>query len=392
MSIAAAADLALRSSLLLGAAWLAAAMIRSRGGSAATRHGVWMLGLATIAALPLLAWLLPPLPLPVLSAQPVASELPMPVARAGVSAPVQAPPSADLETLLYFAVVGLLLARLALGRALLERIWRNADRLEVFQRETDKACALLGITRKLDVRVGAQATVPMTWGTLRPRILFPHQALAWPPERVRRVLLHELGHVRRLDSLGSIIAQAICAAYWANPLAWYAVRQMRLAQEQACDDVVLSNGGAPTTYARDLVDSACSCRSRPVATAAVAMAGRTDLEKRVRSILAEESRTQPSAIFVGGAAACAALGGVLAAAVVPVHAEAPVAAFAWMPAQTRVSAAHAMAPSSREIVITAPARAEPMPIHVRLAPEAPAATVVPAVMATVQIAPLDPQE
>jgi len=82
-----AADLALRSSALLACAWLAAAAVRLRGGSAATRHAMWMLGFATIGALPLLAWLLPPIGLPILPPEPVAQALPIRVTAAAAVMP-----------------------------------------------------------------------------------------------------------------------------------------------------------------------------------------------------------------------------------------------------------------------------------------------------------------
>ena len=391
MSLATAAELALRSTILLGGAWLTVVLIRARGGSAATRHGIWMLGLVMIAALPLLAWLLPPLRLPILPAEPITPDLPLALPGARAPAPVPTSPAPDFAAIFYLAVAGLLLARLVLGRALLERLWSKGEPVDSFRSEAAHACALLGISRRVEVRVTREAVVPMTWGTLRPRILFPHSALGWSSERLHRVLLHELGHVRRLDSLGTLIAQIVCAAYWANPLAWYAVRQMRLAQEQACDDVVLANGSAPTTYARDLVDSAC-LRSRPVAATAVAMAARTDLEKRIRSILADECRTQTNALFLGGAAVVAALGGALAAAVVPVHVEGPIAAAALRASPIQVPATRPLPRAAQQIGILIVGRRVPAPVRTRLPREAPIAAVMPAAILAIQTAPTDPSQ
>src|SRR4030095_1368230 len=65
------ADLLLRSTLVLAAAWIAAAAIRKTGGAAAMRHVAWLLGFAGLALLPLLAKLVPTLPLPVLPAEAI---------------------------------------------------------------------------------------------------------------------------------------------------------------------------------------------------------------------------------------------------------------------------------------------------------------------------------
>jgi len=371
MTLSAAAELALRSSVLLAAAWLAAAIVQARRGSPATRHAIWMLGFATIASLPLLSRILPPMAIAVLPAQPVAPAAQLPAA---YPLPVQVTPTAsssDIVMLLYAAVAIVLIARLVMGRVLLERIWRHA--VKAHDPELAKLCRLLGLRRRVKVRLTTEAVIPMTWGSVRPRILLPRDALTWSPERLRSVLLHELGHVSRHDSLGTLIAQAVCAIYWINPLFWLAVRQMRLAQEQACDDLVLSNGGAATSYARDLLDTACSLHPR-LAAASVAMAGRTDLEKRVRSILGEGSRTRLSGHFLSAAGACAALSGAAVATVVPVAAEAPAPVSAEPrpeaeapPATREATQVRSQSQAVRHSAIQ-PRRLAPIPMHAAAAP------------------------
>ena len=64
---------------------------------------------------------------------------------------------------------------------------------------------------------------------------------------------HELAHVRRYDCLFQILTLVMRSLYWFNPLAWWALRQVRLEQEQACDDYVLNQGVNPADYATDLL-------------------------------------------------------------------------------------------------------------------------------------------
>ena len=59
---------------------------------------------------------------------------------------------------------------------------------------------------------------------------------------MQAVLLHELAHLRRRDPLWQLVAHCGLALHWFNPLAWFAVRRLRIEQERACDDFVLRAG------------------------------------------------------------------------------------------------------------------------------------------------------
>jgi hypothetical protein len=132
------------------------------------------------------------------------------------------------------------------------------------------------------------------YGILRPAVLFPAGAEAWPEERQRMVLLHELTHVTRRDCLTQMLAQMACAFYWFNPFIWFAARRLRVEREQACDDYVLSIGTKPSDYANHLLDIARSMQERSIfewtQTTSVAMARRSQLEGRLLAILSKESQ------------------------------------------------------------------------------------------------------
>ena len=93
----------------------------------------------------------------------------------------------------------------------------------------------------------------MTIGVLRPRVLLPAAADDWSAECLHAVLVHELGHVCRRDTLIQTIAQVGCALYWWNPLAWLAAARLRIEREHACDDLVLGAGVLPSSYATNLL-------------------------------------------------------------------------------------------------------------------------------------------
>ena len=97
--------------------------------------------------------------------------------------------------------------------------------------------ARIRVCRPVRLLVSSLAQAPAVVGWLRPVVLVPAGALAgFPPEQVEALLLHELAHIRRLDWLVQMTAQALRVTYWFNPLLWVACHRLRLESEVACDD------------------------------------------------------------------------------------------------------------------------------------------------------------
>src|SRR5262245_55958716 len=107
----------------------------------------------------------------------------------------------------------------------------------------------------VDVVLHDQLRVPVTCGVRRPLIALPADAPQWTESDLRRVLLHELEHVRRRDWAVHVIARAITAVYWFHPLVWIAWRRLCLESERACDDAVLREEDG-TAYAEQLISLA----------------------------------------------------------------------------------------------------------------------------------------
>ncbi len=116
----------------------------------------------------------------------------------------------------------------------------------------------LGFKRRLDARKTATGAPAAVFGFVRPQLLLPDGLLTrLDHKEARLVILHELMHIRRRDVLVNWIGYGALALHWFNPLAWVAVRQLRLNQELACDAAVLelvepSERGA---YGRALLSS-----------------------------------------------------------------------------------------------------------------------------------------
>lgn len=181
------------------------------------------------------------------------------------------------------------LARLTVGMFRVSWIARRAVRMSEFpRRHRDREASLLiEIQRPVEVLVSDRVPVAMTTGIFRPFILMSADADRWSPERRRVVLLHELAHVKRADWLALLCGELAAALYWFHPLVWWTVRQTRKESEKACDDIVLSGGTKPSVYAAHLLGIVRSIRSygRPLLPAMPMAPRPSQFEARMRAIL-----------------------------------------------------------------------------------------------------------
>ncbi len=209
--------------------------------------------------------------------------------RPGMAEPVFAVPTwLALLAAAYSIGVVIVLGRAALGAAGVIRIVRGARPIAegALRDRFEQAIEELGIERRVDLLESDATPVPVAWELLRPAVLLPPGAERWPATRQRVALLHELAHVSRRDCQVQLAAQVALAMHWFNPLAWLAVRRLRIEREHACDDRVLSLGTRASDYADHLLQIARGLMpEREPAWASVAMARRSCLERRVAAIL-----------------------------------------------------------------------------------------------------------
>ena len=295
------ASAALKSTVVLGAAWLAAWALRGR--SAALRHLVWTAAAAAVLALPFLSVSLPALRVPASGA--LLPFDPAVVFQTGNSAAVE-PPSPSLlpdttarrallapryyDWRIWLMLLWAIGAAAAFARMLAAFIamWRVQRAARPFP-DDGLARALaqsLGIRHTVRVLESRPGSMPMTFGLLRPAVFMPLEAAGWSEERRRVVLLHELAHVSRGDAATHLLARTALSLNWWNPLAWSAWREFLKERERATDDLVLNAGARASDYAGHLLEVARTMQSAPAtAWAAVAMARRSQLEGRLLAIL-----------------------------------------------------------------------------------------------------------
>jgi bla regulator protein blaR1 len=212
-----------------------------------------------------------------------------------ISAPISIdlPISRDAVLFVIWAVTALFfLLPVAVGVCQLYQARQTAIPWPNGEKVVQQLALCANIRRPVTVLLHEAAGGPLTFGLLRPIILFPADAPTWNGEDVRRAMIHELEHIRRGDFLVHSIARTVSAFYWFHPLVWMLWRRLRLAAERACDDAVLS-AAEPIAYASQLVTLAerlSSGSKRPV----LAMATRADLSARVAAMLSpnqERGRT-----------------------------------------------------------------------------------------------------
>lgn len=92
-------------------------------------------------------------------------------------------------------------------------------------------------------RLGKQlpaGSSPALVGLLRPQVALPVDfEQRFSPAEQQLILAHEQVHRERLDNLWNLLACALTALHWWNPLAWWALARLRVDQELSCDATVL---------------------------------------------------------------------------------------------------------------------------------------------------------
>jgi beta-lactamase regulating signal transducer with metallopeptidase domain len=359
------AFLAMRALLFAGEMLAASALVVALASltifrkTASRRHLVWLAAFAVLLVLPVLAAVAPSI-IRVAIAAPAVPVAPVADAMSAVLPP--ADPGPD-----YVSVENLALAALALWlagvcmialRGLVAAFYLHALRRQSVAHDLGD---LPQIDPRCELRISTadESCGPVTWGFLRPVILLPRNFVFWPRERLDAVLLHEMAHIRRYDSLAQMLSLFVCALYWPNPLVWMGARALRREAEMAADDAVIVAGIRPSAYAGELLQLASEFLTQGPSTAtALFMAAPSALEARVQSVLAPTQQRSGVTKMDVLKIACA---GLLATSALVLARPSFAQDAPQMPA---VSSAEA-APSAPAVAVTP------------LAPPAPAATAVP---------------
>jgi beta-lactamase regulating signal transducer with metallopeptidase domain len=277
------AAVSLKGAMLCAAA--GAATLLMRGLSAYTRKMVWV---AAVAGLLLISVLAPLTPMWNLGLLPAMADAPVSAGPAGDLSAVSGkeilvgPPSgagtpsidaagpsgtsglhwSEIVLLVWAAGASVMLAWFLFTTAIVRRVARGAvpadDRLVAVARAT---AAEIGLERPVRILLSGRVMTGVTTGCADPAVILPSASTAWSEERLRLVLSHELAHVKRRDGWIELLAHTATVLHWFNPLAWLAVRRLRIERERDCDNAVLGCGVRPSAYASLLMDIAADLGS-----------------------------------------------------------------------------------------------------------------------------------
>ena len=136
-----------------------------------------------------------------------------------------------------------------------------------WQGRVDRLADRLGLWRSPRLLIAPHAAVPPLVVGLggRAALVFPLELWHRLEEPQRdAVLLHELAHLRRGDHRVRLLELAALTLYWWFPLAWWASRRLRQAEEECCDAwVVWAAPDARPAYASALVETVAFLSGRP---------------------------------------------------------------------------------------------------------------------------------
>ena len=114
---------------------------------------------------------------------------------------------------------------------------------------------VLGVSRRVCLRVSLRARCPMVVGVFVPVVVVPASVLTMmSPDQVRLVLAHELAHVRRYDHVVNMAQVLIETVLFYHPVIWWMSRQARVEREHCCDDAAVRMCGDAVAYARALTE------------------------------------------------------------------------------------------------------------------------------------------
>ncbi len=113
----------------------------------------------------------------------------------------------------------------------------------------------------------ARINSPAVTGIFKPRIFIPIQLLeTMNEEEMRAILIHELVHIKRFDTVTNYVQYVLRVLYFFHPLVWYVNSVLKKYREEVCDDIsVYYYDGDQRKYSSCLYNVMSSIRNETIA-------------------------------------------------------------------------------------------------------------------------------
>ena len=126
---------------------------------------------------------------------------------------------------------------------------------EAIERLAIQVAGRLGYRGALEIRISNGRFPPLLWAVNRPMIVLPEFACTHlGTSDLTGILAHEISHLLRRDHWVRWLELAVFGLYWWHPVAWWARKELREAEEEACDArVIASWEGSAAWYVQALL-------------------------------------------------------------------------------------------------------------------------------------------
>ncbi|MFM7357577.1 MAG: M56 family metallopeptidase [Sediminibacterium sp.] len=167
---------------------------------------------------------------------------------------------------------------------------------EHWQSVLDQHLRWKNTTHSIRVALSKKVSSPLTFGWIKPLILFPLESVNYLDiNEFKSILLHELAHVRRNDFFFQIIFDWMEILLFFNPFARDLFQTIRIEREKICDDEVVQTGISPLYYVSAL--HRCASNGFALSGTLGAVSKEMELLERVRRITQigdKKKKTAPS--------------------------------------------------------------------------------------------------
>jgi len=171
------------------------------------------------------------------------------------------------------------------------------------------AAEQMGIRKPVELSVAPLVSSPLLTGFFRPCIVLPGTDIS--EKDFRYIILHELTHCKRRDTVYKWLVQVTVCLHWFNPLVHLMGREIARACEFSCDEAVLAKTGYGNAqeYGSTLLDAMAAVgRYKEPAGAVTLSENKQLLKERIIAIMNVKKKSTAVRIMTGALTVCMVLG------------------------------------------------------------------------------------